>query len=82
MFTAQTNSNVFSGILTISVNDRVCEGFAQRALNIALAPRNAAALLDQEHELIDEGRNRSHFAWQRALEVDSRAALIMGDSHS
>jgi hypothetical protein len=27
----------------VSVNDRVCEGFAQRALNIALAPRNAAA---------------------------------------
>ena len=38
MFTAETNPNVFSGILTISVNDRVCEGFAQLALNIALAP--------------------------------------------
>jgi hypothetical protein len=41
----------------ISVNDRVCQGFAQCAVNIALAPRNAAALLNQEHELIDEGRN-------------------------
>ena len=40
----------------ISVNDRVCEGFAQCDLNVALALRNTAALPDQAHELIHEGR--------------------------
>src|SRR5438094_10655474 len=74
--------DVFSGILMISMNDRVCAGFAQCDLNVALALRNAAALPDQEHELIHERKNRSHFAWQRALQFDARAALIMGYSHS
>ncbi len=41
--------DVFSGILMISMNDRVCAGFAQCDLNVALALRNAAALPDQEH---------------------------------
>ena len=36
--------HVFSRVLMISVNDRVCEGFAQRDLNAGLALRNAAAL--------------------------------------
>src|SRR6202451_1977639 len=66
-FTAATNIDVFSGVLMISVNDRVCEGFAQCDLNPALALRNTAALPEQEHEPIHEGRNRSHFARQRAL---------------
>jgi hypothetical protein len=66
-FTAETNVDVLSGVLMISVNDRVCEGFAQCDLNPALALRNTAALPEQEHEPIHEGRNRSHFAWQRAL---------------
>src|ERR1700688_405080 len=66
-FTAATNIDVFSRILMISVNDRVCEGFAQCDLNPALALRNTAALPEQEHEPIHEGRDRSHLAWQRAL---------------
>src|SRR6202051_3958902 len=81
-FTAETNMDVFSGVLMISVNDRVCEGFAQCDLNPALALRNTAALPEQEHEPIHEGRNRSHFAWQRALQFDARADLIMGHRHS
>src|ERR1700730_18296363 len=81
-FTAATNMDVFSGVLMISVNDRVCEGFAQCDLNPALALRNTAALPEQEHEPIHEGRNRSHFAWQRALQLDARADLIMGHRHS
>jgi hypothetical protein len=47
---------VFSGILLISVNDGVREGFAQCHLNVAVALRNTAALSDQAHEFIDEGR--------------------------
>ena len=39
----------------ISMNDRVCEGFAQRDLNPALALRNTAALPEQEHEPITKG---------------------------
>src|ERR1700738_2524330 len=66
-FTAETNIDVFSGILMISVNDRVCESFAQCDFNVALALSSTAALPDQSHEFIHEGRNRSHFAWQRAL---------------
>ncbi len=62
----------------ISVNDRVCEGFPQCDLNVALALPNAPALPDQEHELIHKGRNRSHFARQRALHFDAMAALNMG----
>jgi hypothetical protein len=66
----------------ISVNDLVCEGFAQSDLDIRLALGNTAELPDQQQELIHEGRNRSHLAWQRALQFDARAALIMGCSHS
>jgi hypothetical protein len=62
----------------ISVNDGVCECFTQRNLNVALALWDTAALPDQEHELVHEGRNRRHFAWQRALQFDARAGLIMG----
>ncbi len=72
--------DVFSGALMISVNDRVYEGFAQCDLNVTLAVRNA--LPDQEHKPIYEGRNRTHFAWQRALQVDARPALFMGYCHS
>src|SRR5437667_12507337 len=75
---AETNMDVFSGILMISMNDRVCAGFAQCDLNVALALRNAAALPDQEHELIHERKNRSHFAWQRALQFDARGRLDHG----
>src|SRR5260370_18865437 len=71
-----------SGILMISMNDRVCEGFAQCDLNPAFALRNTAAVPEQEHEHIHERRDRSHFAWQRALQFDARAALIMGYRHS
>ncbi len=73
--------DVFSGILMISVNDRVCEGFAQCDLNVAIALRNTAALPEQEHELIHEGRNRRHFAWQRALQLDARAVVIVRYRH-
>jgi hypothetical protein len=73
---------VFSGILLISVNDGVREGFAQCHLNVAVALRNTAALSDQAHEFIDEGGNRSHLASQRALQFNARAALIPGYRHS
>src|ERR1700682_1125806 len=74
--------DLFSGVLMISVNDRVCEGFAQCDLNPALAFRNTAALPEKEHEPIHEGRNRSHFAWQSALQFDARAVLIIDSRHS
>src|SRR6267378_4069360 len=80
--TADTDIDVFSGILMISVNDRVCESFAQCDLNVALALSSTAALPDQEHEFIHEGRNRNDFPWQRAFQFEARAALIMGDRHS
>src|SRR5271168_3965728 len=81
-FTAETNMDALSGILMISVNDRVCEGFAQCDLNVALALSSTATLSDQGHELIHEGRNRSDFAWQRAFQFEARGALIMGYRHS
>src|SRR5260370_13670515 len=74
--------DLFLVILMISVNDRVGEGFAQRDLHVALALRNTAALSEQHHEPIHEGRNRGHFACQRALQFDARAALNMGYRHS
>src|SRR5712671_4485769 len=74
--------NMFLEILMISVNDRVCESFAQCDINVALAVRNTAALPEQDHEPIHEGGNRSYFAWQRAFQSDARAALIMGYHHS
>src|ERR1700732_1391010 len=82
-FTAATNIDVFSGVLMISVNDRVCEGFAQCDLNVALALSSTATLSDQGHELIHEGRDRSDFAWQKVFQFQARAALkIMGYRHS
>jgi len=74
--------DVLSGVLVISVNDRVCESFAQCDLNVALALSGTAALPDQSRELIHEGRNRSDFAWQRAFQFEARAPLIMGYRHS
>src|SRR5580692_10749053 len=74
------NMDVLSGVLMISVNDRVRESFAQCDLNVALGLIGTAALPDQSHEFIHEGRNRSHFASQRVLQFNARAALIM-DCH-
>jgi hypothetical protein len=75
--------DVLSGVLMISVNDRVCESFAQCDFNVALALSSTAALPDQSHEFIHEGRNRCDFAWQRAFQFQARAALkIMGYRHS
>src|ERR1700686_1115705 len=74
--TAAGNMDVFSRNLMISVNDRVREGFAQCDLNVVRAFGNAAALPEQDHELVHEGRNRSQLAWQRALQFDARAALM------
>jgi hypothetical protein len=64
------------------MNDRVSESFAQCDLDIALALSNTAALPEQEHESIHEGRDRSQFARQRALQFDTRADLIMGYGHA
>src|ERR1700730_555387 len=74
--------DVFSTILTISVNDGVCQGFPQRNFNVAHAFSNAAALPEQEHEFVHEGRNRGHFAWQRALQSDMRTPEIICCRHS
>src|ERR1700683_685549 len=61
--TAAGNMDVFSTILVISVNDGVCHGFPQCDFNVAHARGNTAAIPEQEHEFVHEGRNRSHFAW-------------------
>jgi hypothetical protein len=66
----------------ISVNDRVCQGFPQGDFNIAHALRNTATTPEQRHEFVHEGRNGSHFAWQGALQIDVRAAVIMRYRHS
>jgi hypothetical protein len=66
----------------IPVDDRVCESFAQCDLNVALALVSVAALPHQPHEFIHEGRNRSHFAWQRAFQLEARGALVIGYCHS
>src|ERR1700722_5698483 len=66
----------------ISVNDGVCQGFAQCDLNIAQALRNTATVPEQEHEPVHEGRNRGHFAWQRVLQSYVRAPVIMRCPHS
>jgi hypothetical protein len=73
---------MFSAILTISVNNGVCEGFPQCDFYVAHTFSNAAAIPEQEHEFVDKGRNRSHFAWQGALQSDVRAPVIMRDRHS
>src|SRR6201981_3149976 len=80
--TGATNIDAVWGLPVISMNDRVSESFAQCDLDIALALRNTAALPEQEHESIHEGRDRGQLAWQRALQFDARADLIMGFSHS
>ena len=54
-FTAATNMDVFSGVLMISVNDRVCEGFAQCDLNVALALSSTATLSDKGMSLSTKG---------------------------
>src|SRR5271156_5074405 len=61
-FTAATNMDVLSGVLMISVKDCVCERVAQCDLNVALAFSGTAALPDQSHESIHEGRNRLDLA--------------------
>jgi hypothetical protein len=66
----------------ISVNDGVCQGFAQCDFNVAHAFRNTAALPEQEHEPVHEGRNGSHFAWQGVLQSNVRAPVIMRCFHS
>jgi|SRR6516162_2410428 hypothetical protein len=47
-------------------------------VNFALALRNTAALPEQEHEPIHEGRNGSHFAWQRASPIRCKCRLDYG----
>src|ERR1700733_15277994 len=52
---------------------------SRNAISTSLdALRNTAALPEPQHEPIPEGRKRNHFAWQRALQFEARAALIMG----
>src|SRR5438874_9876912 len=56
---------------------------SRNAISTSLSPSGTQPhFLIKEHELIHERKNRSHFAWQRALQFDARAALIMGYSHS
>src|SRR5579872_2745824 len=74
--------DVFSTILVISVNDGVCQGFPQRNFNVAPASRNTAAIPEQEHEFVHEGRNRSHFAGQGPFQSDVRISVIMRCRHS
>src|SRR4029077_10036962 len=80
--TAAGNMDVFSTILMISVKDGVCQGFPQHDFNVTHAFRNTAAISQQEHKFVHEGRNRSHFAWQGALQSDVRAAVIVRCRHS
>jgi DNA-binding IclR family transcriptional regulator len=56
---------------------------SRNAISTSLTPfRNAAAIPQQEHELIHEKRNRGYFAWQGALQSDVRASVIMRYRHS
>jgi len=72
------------------MNDRVSESFAQCDLNVALALRNTAALPEQEHESIHEGRDRGQLGIstptaRRPFRVESRtrpAAAIRKDRTS
>jgi hypothetical protein len=66
----------------ISVNHGICQGFPQCDFNVAYTFWNNAALSEQEHEPVHEGRNRSQFAWQGVLQSDMRAPVIMGCPHS
>jgi hypothetical protein len=59
----------------ISVNDGVGHGFPQCDFNVAHALGNTAAIAEQEHEFVNEGRNRSHFAWHGALQSDVGPAV-------
>ncbi len=43
--------------------------------NVAHALGNTAAIAEQEHEFVNEGRNRSHFAWHGALQSDVGPAV-------
>ena len=73
--------HVLLGILKVPVDDRVCESFTQCNLNVTPAFRNTAALFEQRHEPVYERRNRSNNAWQRALQFDARAALVIVYAH-
>ena len=73
--TAAGNENVFSTILMISVKDGVGQSLSQCDFNVAHGFRNTAAIPEQEHKLVHEGRNRSHFAWQGTLQSDAWAVV-------
>src|ERR1700747_2617374 len=74
--------DVFSMIFMISVKDSVCQGFPQCDFNVTHAFGHTAAISQQEHKFVHERRNRSHFAWQGALQSDVRAPVIMRYRHS
>jgi len=58
------------------VSDRVCQGFAQCDFNVALSLRNTAVLAESHHEPIHDRENRGHLAWQRALQLNTRAPWL------
>jgi hypothetical protein len=47
--------DVFSGVLMISVNDRVCEGFAQCDLNVAPPSETQPHFLNKSMSLSTKG---------------------------
>jgi hypothetical protein len=49
---------------------------SRNGISTSLTPSGTQPqFLSKEHELVHEGRNRSHFAWQGALQGAVRAAV-------
>src|SRR5258708_3121321 len=74
-FAAAADVNMLARVFMISVNDGILQCLAQRDFNVSLVARSTSAVLDQEHELVNKGRDCTDFAWQSQLQLEARTAV-------
>lgn len=56
--------NSLIGVLPITVDNRIRKGFTQSRLNLDFAPIHVSKVLNEPHELIDEGRDGRDSTWE------------------
>jgi hypothetical protein len=73
---AEVDVNMLAWIFMIAVNDAVCQNFSQGDFNVKFVARNTLALPYEDHELIDEWRNRRDFTSHGLFYLKERAVRV------
>jgi hypothetical protein len=67
--------NSLAGVLTITVDHGIRQGFMQSHLDVTFAPIHASKVQNEAYELISEWRDGRNFTWERLSQLDEGSRM-------